>query len=199
MSDHNLIVNISNGLRRLLEEEFEAAELPLEIVTKPPPEGGPGSDKQLSFWLYHITENEFVKNQPMITRSPQNGGNGSSVPQHLAKFPPLALNLYYLLTPLAPQANKDQELIGKAMEVFYDNAIVFIRASDQTLHELRITLCRMALEELTRIWDALRQPYRLSVCYQVRVAQIDSLRDRPSARVIEQVLGVGKLENALGA
>jgi hypothetical protein len=46
-------------------------------------------------------------------------------------------------------------------------------------------LCRLTLEELTRIWEALREPYRLSVAYQVRVTHIDSERTLGSGRVQE--------------
>jgi hypothetical protein len=197
MSDHRLIQDITNGLRSLLEEEFEKIEppappVPLQIITTPPPDAGTSPDGNLSFWLYHVTENEFVKNQPMLNRAPANGGaNGA---KHHTTVPPLALNLYYLITPLAdPKTLQDQEQLGKAMEVFYDNAIVYLRASDGSLHELRITLCRMTLEEQTRVWDALRHSYRLSVCYQVRVARIDSLRDLTNVRVIEQVTAVGAI------
>src|SRR3546814_6678239 len=40
--------------------------------------------------------------------------------------------------------------------------------------QLHIQLFRMALEELTRIWEALNQPLRLSVVYQVRFVRLDT-------------------------
>ena len=45
--------------------------------------------------------------------------------------------------------------------------------------------------ELTRIWDALKEPYRLSVCWKVTVTRIDSERQFGTGRVIERtgVLG----------
>jgi hypothetical protein len=42
--------------------------------------------------------------------------------------------------------------------------------------EVRLTLNPLNLEEMTRIWNAFNQPYRLSVCYQVQVVSIDSIR-----------------------
>lgn len=199
MSDYRLIRDVTNGLRLLLEEEFAVAvpeiDPALKVTTTPPPDGATSPEGNLSFWLYHVTENEFVKNQPLINRAPPDANSAGA--QHNARIPPLAINLYYLLTPLAESKSlKDHEQLGKAMEVLYDNAIVFLRAGNQTLHELRISLCRMTLEEHTRVWDALRAQYRLSVCYQVRVARIDSRRQRVSGRVIEQANGFGAFENA---
>jgi hypothetical protein len=49
--------------------------------------------------------------------------------------------------------------------------------------ELRIILHRHTLKELTRIWHALREPYRLSVGYQV--TRVDSRRQTANARVVE--------------
>ena len=189
MSDHRLIKDISNALRTLLASGLSEAGFHEPVEIKQPPDGG-STEEIVSFWLYHITENEFVKNQPLINHAPSNGGNGGT---RRAKFPPLSINLYYLITPMVDKGIKDQELLGKLMELLYDNAIVFVRVSDQSLHELRISLCRMTLEEQTRVWDALRQAYRLSVCYQVRVAQIDSLREQNNARIVEQVTGTGPI------
>jgi hypothetical protein len=54
--------------------------------------------------------------------------------------------------------------------------------------ELRVVMCNLNLEQLTRIWEALQQPYRLSICYQIRVTEIDSRRDSTNARIIERSL-----------
>jgi hypothetical protein len=122
-----------------------------------------------------------MKNQPMV---PSNG-------QDRLQFPSLHLNFFYLVTPFAPTGEGDHMLLGKTMQVLYDNATVFLRGND-IVEELRIILCRLTLEELTRIWDALREPYRLSVCYQIRVTSIDSQRIPGHARVIERLAGFGQ-------
>ncbi len=108
------------------------------------------------------------------------------------RFPPLSLNLFYLVTPFAATGEADQLLLGKTMQVMYDNAIVVLRdAEAEVAEELRITLSRLSLEELTRIWEALREPYRLSVCYQVKVTRIDSTRLTGKERIIEREAGFG--------
>ena len=63
------------------------------------------------------------------------------------------------------------------MQVFYDKAITLLDEMDfEVAEELRISLMPLTLEELTRIWEALQEPYQLSVCYQVRVVRIESER-----------------------
>jgi len=52
----------------------------------------------------------------------------------------------------------------------------------------------MKLEELTRVWNALQKPYRLSVCYEVRVVLLDTTLERTPARVLtktEQYVQIG--------
>ena len=112
------------------------------------------------------------------------------------KFPPLALNLFYLVTPFAPQGEPESEhlLLGATMQVLYDNSILFLRdetPGEEIAEEVRVILSRLSLEELTRIWEALREPYRLSVCYEVRVTRIDSRRLPDGARVIDRAAQFG--------
>ena len=184
-----VVAAVSEALRRILWEEFDADNVirPIvgsesAIVFKNPTETAQDPANRLSLWLYHITENEFVKNQPMFR------GNGRGE----AHFPALALNLFYLLTPFAPSGESDHLLLGKAMQVMYDSATVLLRdTSEDIAEELRVILCRLTLEELTRIWEALREPYRLSVCYQVRVMRVDSQRVSQHVRVFDRTAEFG--------
>ena len=79
------------------------------------------------------------------------------------------------------------------MQVLYDHASLTLQIPEEDIaEELRIVFCRLTLEELTRIWDALREPYRLSVCYEVRVTRISSTRTSSRGRVFERT---GRLED----
>ena len=76
------------------------------------------------------------------------------------------------------------------LQVFHDNAIILLRdTTNDIFEELRIIFKRLSLEELTRIWEALREPYRLSVCYQVQVNRVDSTRVSTRARVVDRSAG----------
>jgi hypothetical protein len=144
-----------------------------------PSETAQDTQRRLSFWLYQVQENEFVRNQPMA-RVPQQ--------DELVAFPPLPLNLFYLLTPSTNSMEGDQMVLGRSMQIFHDNAVVLLESAEQpgTAEELHVKLCQRDLRELAEVWEALQQPYRLSVCYEVRLTRIDSLRTQQTGRIRER-------------
>ncbi len=190
MSNYKVIAAIGDTLRDMLWEalrtDSEIGQLfqsKQDIVFRNPAEAMHNTSNRLSLWLYQINENEFVKNQPPIRgKDPK-----------LLKRAPLALTLSYLITPLATLLSADSTgrdedhlIIGKVMQVFHDCSTLIVRDTiNQSAEELRINLKRLTLEELTRVWDALREPYRLSLCYQVQVPTIDSNTEIVTSRVVE--------------
>lgn len=61
------------------------------------------------------------------------------------------------------------------MQALYDSArTTLINQQAVVAEDLSINLFRRTLDELSRVWEALQEPYRLSVCYQVRVTRVDS-------------------------
>src|SRR5689334_528217 len=122
MSSYSVLAAASEVLREIAWEAFSADPViaPIvgsrsAIVFSNPTETARDSSNRLSLWLYQVTENEFLKNQPPPVRS-----NGHSAVQET----PLALNLYYLVTPFAPSGDADLLLLGLTMQVLYDNAII---------------------------------------------------------------------------
>lgn len=184
MSSYAVIAEVSKKLRSVLWDAFDRdpvirtiVDNEAEIVFSNPTETARQDSNQLSIWLYQITEDEFVKNQMML--------RGNTPDQQ--RFPPLALNLFYLITPFAG-GDADHLILGKSMQVFYDNALMTLRNDAMEIsEELRLIFCRLTLEELTRIWESLQEPYRLSVCYQVRVTTIESERTPGAGRVTEWI------------
>ncbi len=192
MSDYTVVAQVSDALRRVLWTELSADPTTLQIVgseaavvLKNPTETARDSSNRLSLWLYQVTENEFLKNQtPLRGDDPQ-----------VSHFPPLALNFFYLVTPFATSGEGDHMLLGKTMQVLYDNSKLLIRDIKNGIgEELRVILCNLSLEQLTRIWEALQQPYRLSVCYEVRVTRVDSKRTATATRVVERNVRIGSPE-----
>jgi hypothetical protein len=144
----------------------------------------------LSLWLYLVTENEHAKNRP-----PKTTADGVLNP------PPLALALYYLVTPGAPNAGtsdpaaaqeRKQRILGKVLQVFHTEPIIAL--VDQTagrVDELYVTLARLSLEEISQVWQALEEPFRISVALRVTTGRIDSLRTRRAGLVLERVFDHG--------
>jgi len=194
MSNYTVISDVSEGLRQILFTEFARDPVirnlvgPNEaaIAFTNPTQTAQNAANRLSLWLYQVTENEFLKNQPPAR------SNGVETTQ----FPPLSLNLHYLITPFGPTGQADLLILGKTMQVLHENAIVLLTDPARELaEELRVVLCSLLLDQLSRVWEALREPYRLSVSYEVRVTRVDSQHAITTARVIERTAGfAGALE-----
>jgi len=80
--------------------------------------------------------------------------------------------------PITATSDNEQALLGKVLQAFAEHAI--LRGTDLKddlegeTTELRLTLETLTLEELTRVWTALAEPYQLSASYRVQVVRIDS-------------------------
>jgi Pvc16 N-terminal domain len=135
---------------------------------------------KINLYLFRIEENAFAKN-----RDWQVVGN------NLLHRTPLTLNLFYVVTPYARQQEDGHRVLGEAMRILYDNAVIdpssLRGALEHTADPLKVDLCSFDLEDLTRVWNAFNISYRLSVCYQVRIVFIDSTIDRNIVRVTEKV------------
>jgi len=136
--------------------------------------GGPS----VSLWLYAVNIDEFRRNDPP-----------TRIAEAEWRYPPLPLVLSYLITPLGPRDNPEaaQLILGNMMCTLYANAITILSDPAGPVHEeLKIVLAPLTLGELTAIWEALRQPYQLSVAYQIRIARLDIDAELSQARVIER-------------
>jgi hypothetical protein len=106
-------------------------------------------------------------------------------------FPPLPLNLYYLITAFGRDNDSTQpfghELMGKAMSTLHDHALLGadeIRSAiaatlpradlDRQIERIRITFQPLSIEEISKLWTGFATQYRLSAAYEVAVALIES-------------------------
>src|SRR5207302_7668505 len=103
----------------------------------------------VSLWLYRVVRDEFLTNQPPERISPTH-----------QRRTPLPVRLHYLVAPLmGNDAETEQKLLGKVLQVFYDQPI--LRGStlqddlDPTTVELRVLLETLSIEEITSVWYAL--------------------------------------------
>jgi hypothetical protein len=186
MSEYKVIGDVDEILRQLLwaRMQFDSEissiirtesqisfEPPFKLVKDIDPE-----QNHLSLYLYRIVENSDMKNRSLEVKD-----------AHILQYPPLSLNLYYLVTPLTNSTNNDHKLLGKAIQVFYDHGIVKGSALrgvlENTAEELRIILNPISMEDVTKLWSAFLRSYRLSVSYEVKVIYIDSERETEAERV----------------
>jgi len=181
MSNALAIAAVTATLRKLIDSinfNIEPSLGHADITTKPPDKARDNeAGNQLNLFLYQVLPNAAWRNMDI----PQKMRSGET------SMPPLALNLYYMLTAYGT-SNDDllsHRLLGHAMNILYDHAILSSKDIDGALppdnselqnqvERVRITLQPLTVEEIFRLWSGFQTQYRVSVAYEVGVVLIDS-------------------------
>ena len=149
----------------------------------------PGGDRRINLFLYKAQENPVLKN---LDWQVKRGAPTQLVP------PPLSLNLFYLMTPYAPNDPQTgnavaHEILGEAMRVLHEHPIVpqeyLAEGLQDAREQIKIILNTLNMDELSQVWHTFTQPFRLSVLYEISVVQLDMLpaSERPMAPRVRQV------------
>jgi hypothetical protein len=195
VSTYKSIAGVSQSLANLLHDRMTE---PATITLAPPDvQVDQVSGPRLNIYLYHMSENAFLKNQEI----PGHGHAGAY------GHPPLALNLQYIFTAFGKSetgADSDmqaQYVLGDAMRVVHDFAIIPANLMQQKspgrtildttlldeFEQIKIMLQPKSLEEISKIWTALpRVNFRRSVTYEASVVQIESQQARSLALPVRQ-------------
>jgi hypothetical protein len=177
VADFGVVNDVSVTLVTALDTELKkiSARAELDDLAGAEPNG-----LVVTLTLYEILEDPPSRNRPAV-REP----GGAPL---VTRKPPMALLLRYLLTPWGGDLGTVQEIVGKAMQVLYDDAIFDGPQLQGNLQgsrdSLKVTLAPLTLEERTRVWWAIQKPYRLSLNYEVRVVNLDAL-DRRRVEPVE--------------
>lgn len=185
----NAIADIGSTLITILQEGLkDIIDKPTEnIILFSTGEIDAGSAPRLCLFLYHIAENSHMKNRE---REKVNDGK--------LRNSGLFLDLYYMLIPYSSPnmpdkteiTRKDHEILGHAMQIFHDNAIM----RDPVLKgglagkglEIKLILNPVPLDEITKLWHSFQtKPFKPSVCYMVTPVVIESEREIFVTRVVE--------------
>jgi len=178
--------NIFRDLTDVPDVDFGFTNLATDIVLSAPDSDIPAAAR-LSIYLYHIESDPQLRNQPELAV----GTTG------LVRAP-LALRLYYLLTPLLDDEEFNQLVLGRILQALHDRPFID-EVADGPLDDsrgggspkLRLSLEPMTLENLSRVWHAMGSDYRLSLAYLMRTVMIDSaLAPRRASRVEEAHIAV---------
>lgn len=170
MSDFSAISAVSLTLRNLLNTNITQSTgvlggIPIDL--RSPKEMQLAGATGVSVWLYKVSRMAEMLNEPPERRGPNQ-----------LQRAPLPVTLYYLMTPVLPDPITSHTVLGRVLQVLHDNAI--LRGVDLqgvlvgTTEQLRVNMEALTIEELSLVWDALSEPYQLSVTYQVQVVKIDS-------------------------
>ncbi|WP_224824359.1 DUF4255 domain-containing protein [Cognatishimia sp. MH4019] len=198
MSGYNVILDISRELRQQIVTSLQTApndtfELSgTDAITLRPPVEGLPDGLVASLFLYHIEIDGGLRNQmPLPDRTNPNR----------SFKPPLPVSLSYMFTPLGTGEETNQSIIGRILQHFHDyptlSTLEGTPVGDSrgaAAPELRVRHDVMAMDQLTNIWSAFSQPFRLSIGFEVEVVAVDSgLPPRITPRVDEMVRAVGKV------
>ena len=174
--------DVTRALQKLLLSQLTiVGGSQVQVSLLPPGEALP-SGLGANLYLYRITESPFTRNQPWAGDQITPG-----TPQ-----PALGLELSYLLTPFAPapdatSATGDDAhtMLGAAMLALYQNPIlnnVHLAGFDadaeltptllNSYEQIKVRLMTTSLDELSKIWATINQPYRLSVAYDVSLVEL---------------------------
>ena len=176
MPDFSVIADVSETLQTVLTDAFttlpgppfpiaEIHDLSGNISTTPP---------RLTIFLFEVIEDASLRNRPPTA---------VSAPGDVTiTRPPMALLLRYLMTPWSGDRLTDHRILGRTLQALYDGAIISgpqlqggLAGSDQAL---KLKLAPLDLDARSRVWFAIQRPYRLSVTYEVRVVNLDSLAQK---------------------
>jgi Pvc16 N-terminal domain len=188
MSNSLAIAAVTTTLRYLLQRRFDSnGSGNVTVTTKPPDkarDNNGNATNQVNLFLYQTKENAAWRNMD-IPNQVKPGETGQ---------PPLALNLYYMLTAYAQNDDfpepTSHSLLGEAMSVFYDFPVLraediknALPAADVTKYDLynqiervKITPQSLSLDELSKMWTTFQTQYRISTAYEVSVVLIESTR-----------------------
>jgi hypothetical protein len=186
MADYAVISDVSRSLESLLDQDLRKPPLNGHAVLDDLSGAAPAG-LTLTITLYEILEDAPSRNRP---RPEQQVGTAV-----VSTKPPMALRLHYLLTPWGGDSVTEQQILGRAMQALYDDAILAgtdllggLRGSPDTL---KITLIPLTLEDRARVWYAIQKPYRLSVNYEVRVVNLDAVSQLRDEVVQSRTLDAG--------
>jgi hypothetical protein len=181
MSNSLAIAAVTGTLRLLLTKSVASdSELNDTTVTMQPldrarPAGQ--NANQLNVFLYQTLPNAAWRNKDMPGR----------VSANETAIPPVALNLYYLITAFGRDNDLNRpfshQLLGNAMSALNDHPVLLrddlkngLTNNDlyAQIERVRLTLQPLNVDEIFKLWSGFQTQYRLSVAYEACVVLIDS-------------------------
>lgn len=195
MSDYTAIADVGDTLIELLRDNMKELITKKEsIVLASPGEIEANDDVRLSLFLYQVLENVHLKNQEMQIKNPTT-----------LNFPPIALDLYYMLTSypsgtqdITERTKEEHSILGRAIQIMNNNSILAGSVLKGNLgtngHELHITLSSLSLDDMTKMWTTFPgKVFRSSICCLVTPVMIDSGREATVQRVVSKETGYNKI------
>jgi hypothetical protein len=173
MATHNAIAAVSQTLLNILRESHPPVDFGSPGYSLIQPENLEGVEvPAFTLMLWRVSVSAVRRNQP-----PRRLPDGRTL------RPPLPLDLHYLLTPWATAADTQQRMLGWAMRVFEDMALLPAAVLNYSVEDtdtfgtseaVELVCDPLALADLFGLWDKLKPRLHTSMTYLVRGVLIDS-------------------------
>ncbi len=189
MADYTAFTEAGNALVELLRENLTPEPLGnRELINLCSPHES--ENNQLTLYLYHVEEDS------------QNLTSGYyPVDRDVQRIRPARFTLHYLMTAhsKAPAQVKEADqhrIMGAAVQTLRDNPVIPQRCLNGSIAaenaELHVSVDRIPLEQLLKIWNNTSKEYKLSMVVSVAGVTIDSKRERRVPRVTEVTVETGQ-------
>lgn len=139
-------------------------------------------DEGISLYLFRVAVNGSRRNQPPLVR-----------PNGKRYRPPLALDLWFLLTAWAQEAMRQYHLLGWAMRVLEDNPILPSGYLNHTgtkdafrgPESVEIVCDALSVQDMASIWEMAKHKQQPSAVYVARMVGIDSEAPLPDSTDVQ--------------
>ncbi|RCV89162.1 DUF4255 domain-containing protein [Billgrantia montanilacus] len=200
---------INGNVSQALGADFTVTALPPDRVVS---DNGADQSTQLNLFLYRLSPNAALRNEDLPTRNREG---------RLTQRPRMALDLHYILTAVSGEELHAEILLGYAMQLFHEQAILgreTIRAAlelaaiDDILPEefdpirvsqladqielLKITPQTLSMDDMSKLWTAFQASYRTTVAYNVSLVLIE--RELPTRAPLPVLSRGGLTDPATG-
>lgn len=179
MADFSVISDVSNEVLKVLRENIcpELIQSPESIALAVPTDKN--ADFQLGLYLYDIQELREYQQQDLIRLR----GNK-------AQYPPKPLNLFFALfintkSQFMSNMENEQRILGRAMQVLMDHAILYETAEEDEDTTASVTLLPLTYEEKNQnLGRCCPFPISWAIYFSVAPVLLSSRRVRSFRRVV---------------
>lgn len=185
MADYTAIAEVGETLLRLFRKGMNPEPIPDEkhIGVASPVDNG---DFKLTIYLYDIAVSGENLQHSMIRRG-----------QRMMQYPPLPVNLYYLITAHSPSGMnssgmqspgiEEQRILGKVIQMVHDHRTVqgswLVGSLQDSQEEFRIGIHPVPMETKIQLFS--KESYKCSIAIEVGPIFLDSTRMEKSSLVKE--------------
>ncbi len=171
-----ILRDVGESVKELLHQKISQLSDENSILFDSPGDIEDTTTPKLSMFLYQIVENSHLRN---VEHKP--------IGIDQIRYPPLALDLYYIFTPFANNRETEIIILERIMQILYDNAVIKDEMLTVSLKEsgndkIRIIPNNLSFEELNKLWERFpNKDFKLSVSYIFTPIKIPS--EKPDTRI----------------